>query len=84
MDSKICNITYEFRVFRARAETYALRLAGSEVTGVYGPLDYSEVLFHTLPDFQYEDQPDKVAWAKSNFCDFIPGVAECEEGMHWV
>src|SRR5207249_4647359 len=49
-------VTYRYHIFLPRGETYAFRFAGSEVTGVYGPLDYREVLFSTLPSLPYEDQ----------------------------
>src|SRR5436309_56357 len=47
-------ITYQYLIFLPRGETYAFRLASSEVTGVYGPLNYREVLFSALPSFPYE------------------------------
>lgn len=73
------NTTYEFRVFLPREETYAIRLNGSDVTGVYGPLEYDSVLFSVLPYFQYEEQPDEVAWVRANICDFVPCEMACDE-----
>lgn len=77
-------ITYQFRIFVPRCETYALRLAGLEITGVYGPLEYDEVLFHALPHFPYESQIDCVRWVKDNFCDFVPCEAEHKESTIWI
>lgn len=73
------NITYEFHIFLPRCETYAIRFAGSEITGVCGPLEYDEVLFTALPNFPYERQLDDIAWVKSNFNDFVPCDTEYEE-----
>jgi hypothetical protein len=78
------NIAYEFRVFLPRGEAYAIRLAGPEVTGVYGPLDYSEVRFSALPRFQYEERPEAVTWIKANISDFVLCEAECDESAIWV
>ena len=77
-------LTYQYRIFLPRGEAYAFRLASSEVTGVYGPLDYREVLFNALPSFPYEDQIDDVVWVKSSLSDFMPCDAEYEEGMIWI
>ncbi len=71
MDSNPSNITYEFRVFVPRSETYAVRLDGLEVTGIYGPLDYQEVRFSSLPFFEYDDGHGPLAWVKAHLCDFI-------------
>jgi hypothetical protein len=84
MNSKNGNITYQFWIFLPRSETYAIRHSGPEVTGVYGPLDYREVLFDSLPGFPYEDQLDKVAWVKSNICHFVTCELEYEESMVWI
>ena len=77
-------ITYQYLIFLPRCETYAFRLAASEVTGVYGPLDYREVLFSTLPSFPYGNQIVDIAWVKSSLSDFIPCDSEYEEGMIWM
>ena len=76
--------TYQFRIFRPRCETYAFRLADSEINGVCGPLEYDEVLFSSLPDFSYTNQADTIAWVQANLCDFCPCDAEYEEGMVWI
>jgi hypothetical protein len=76
--------TYQFRIFLPRCETYAIRFAGSEVTGVYGPLEYDEVLFRALPTFSYESQVDCINWVKANFEDFILCDKECEESELWI
>jgi hypothetical protein len=79
MYSNAGTVTYEFRVYLPREETYAIRLDGPEINGVYGPLDYHEVLFHSLPLFPYDAQLDDLAWVKANLCDFVPCEAECDE-----
>lgn len=75
---------YQFRIFLPGCETYAIRLAGSEVTGVYGPLEYDEVLFRALPNFPYECQGDCLAWVQANLNDFVPCDTEYEEGTLWI
>jgi hypothetical protein len=77
-------VNYRYLIFLPRGETYACRFAGSEVTGVYGPLDYRDVLFSTLPSFPYDNQIDDIAWVKSSVSDFIPCDSEYEEGMIWI
>jgi len=78
--------TYEYRIFLPRCETYAIRYNGSNLTGVYGPLEYDEVQVNALPDYSYEEQIDAVGWVKSNISDFVPfavGFEECE-CMLWI
>ena len=77
-------ITYRYLIFLPTCETYAFRLNGSEITGVYGPLNYREVLVSALASFPYEDRIDDVAWVKSSLSDFIPCDTEYEEGMIWM
>src|SRR5690349_12224478 len=77
----LSGITYHFSIYRPRCETYAIRLDGSELNGIYGPLEYDEVLFSALACFPYEDQCDRIAWARKNFSDFAPCDVEYEEGM---
>jgi hypothetical protein len=72
-------ISYQFRIFLPRCETYAIRFAGSRVTRVHGPLEYDEVLWAKLPNFPYESQVDCLHWVKANFDDFVPCDAEYEE-----
>ena len=81
MYSKTSNSSYKFHIYLPRCETYALRFAGSEVTGVYGPLEYDEVLVNALPTFPYDIQLDDIPWVRANFSDFALCDAEYEEGM---
>jgi hypothetical protein len=76
--------TYQYLIFLPRCEIYAIRLSGSEFTGVYGPLEYDEVLFSALPNFPYESQVECVAWVKDNFSDFVPCEGQYEECMLWI
>jgi len=78
--------TYEYRIFLPRCETYAIRYKGSDLTGVYGPLEYDEVQVNALPDYSYEEQIDAVDWVRCNISDFVPfdvGFEECD-CMLWV
>ena len=77
-------ISYHYRIFLPRCEAYAIRLAGTEVTGVYGPLEYREVLFNALPNFPYQDQIGQITWVQSNPSDFVPCDDEYEEGTIWI
>lgn len=77
-------ITYQFRVFLPRGEAYAIRLSGSEITGVFGPLEYQQVQFSALPGFPYDQQLCDVAWVKANISDFVVCDAECDESTIWV
>ena len=72
--------TYHYRIFLTKCETYAVRLSGLEVTGIYGPLEYDEVLFSALPLFPYDEDPDALCWACSNWSDSVYCETECEEG----
>lgn len=79
-------ITYEYRIFLPRCETYAIRYTGSTLTGAYGPLEYDEVQVNALPNYSYEEQTDTVEWVRANFSDFAPfevGFEECE-CMLWI
>jgi hypothetical protein len=77
-------VTYQYEIFLPRCETYAIRLVGPHVTGVYGPLEYDEVLFSALPSFPYEDRADIVDWVESNSSDFAHCDTEYREGMIWI
>lgn len=81
MDTKTRNITYQFRVYMPRCETYAVRLEDCKVTGVYGPMEYQEVLCSSLPNFDYEDDPIELDWVKANLCDFTECDSEYDENV---
>jgi len=78
------DITYEFRVFMPRCETYAIRIEGLEITGVCGPLEYDEVLFSSLPWFEYADCARELEWVKSNPDDFVECGVEYDEDVLWI
>jgi hypothetical protein len=73
--------TYHYRIFLTRCETFAIRLAGMEVTGIYGPLEYDEVLFSALPLYPYDEDPGALDWARCNWSDSVYCETEHEEGM---
>ena len=79
-------ITYDYRIFLPRCEMYAFRLAGPEVTGAYGPLEYDEGLLNALPNYPYEEQLDNVVWVNFDLNEFIPcdGACECEDFGLWT
>jgi hypothetical protein len=52
--------------------------------GVYGPLEYDEVLMAALPHFPYESEVDRVAWVKANLSHLEPCEAEYQEGTIWI
>jgi len=84
MGSIANNTTYEFRIFVPKCETYAILLDDQQITGIYGPLEYDEVLFSALPHFKYEDRPSEVDWVKSNLCDFVMCETEYDDAILWI
>ena len=45
-------------------DTFAVRLEGGRLTGLCGPLHYSEVQARLLPWHHYDDHPDGVEWTE--------------------
>lgn len=58
--------TYQFWQYMKSGEIYAVRLEHGDVTGISGPLHESEVRPANLPEFDYDDQRDDVAWAEQH------------------
>lgn len=56
--------TFQFWQHIASSEIYAIRLEHGGLTGICGPLHRNEVRSENLPDFDYDDQRDDVAWAQ--------------------
>jgi hypothetical protein len=81
---RLGNITYEFRVFVPRCETYAIRFDGLEITGVCGPLEYDEALFDSLPYFDYTDESHELDWVKSNLNEFLECEIEYDDSVLWI
>lgn len=52
-------------------EVYAVRIEGGRLTGVCGPLHYSEVRAANLPDMHYDDAPEDVEWALERDSEFV-------------
>ena len=52
---------YQYWQDRA-GETYAVRIESGHVTGVCGPLHYSEVTAANLPNMHYDDEPESAEY----------------------
>ena len=84
MDSNINGTTYQYWYYLPRGETYAIRLAGPNVTGVCGPLEYCEVIFSALPTHCYQDELEDIAWVRDRKNEFVLCETEYEESMIWI
>ncbi|HET8908806.1 MAG TPA: hypothetical protein VFN11_17760 [Ktedonobacterales bacterium] len=58
--------TYQFWQFVTSGDIFAVRLEHDDVSGICGPLHRTEVRRENLPDFDYDDQRDDVAWAQEH------------------
>ncbi len=60
------DMTYAFETLAGSGETYAVHRSAGEITGICGPLHYSEVKTAELPDYEYDypETEEDVEWAR--------------------
>lgn len=58
--------TYQFWQYKTSGDVFAVRIEHGDLTGICGPLHRDEVRGEKLPNFDYDDQRDDVAWAQEH------------------